>query len=230
MVLGLAAVLATGLLVSAWAWYGWWPNHRPHLDAGERLGVDVSHHQGTIDWPAVAGDGIGFAYIKASEGATFVDERFAENWAGAGAAGLDWGAYHFFTLCRTGRDQAENFLRVVPLDEAMLPPALDLELAGNCSARPDRAWVDEQVDAFIERVEAGIGLPVVLYLGPAFDARYGVTERLDRPVWHRRLLLRPERDDWWIWQFHFRASVDGIDGGVDLNVMRPEPPRRSRPT
>lgn len=228
--LTVAAVLAAGLVGSAWAWYGWWPNHRPQLEAGERLGVDVSHHQGPIDWPAVADDGIAFAYIKATEGATFVDERFAENWAGAAAAGLDWGAYHFFTLCRTGREQAENLLSTMPLDEPMLRPAIDLELAGNCASRPDQAWVDAQIDTFVEIVESATGQQVLLYLGPAFDARYGVTDRLDRPLWHRRLLFRPDRDDWWIWQFHFRASVDGIDGGVDLNVMRPQPPRRSRST
>ena len=50
-------------------------------------GIDVSHHQGAIDWQAVAGDGVAFAYIKATEGGDFTDRRFAENWAAAVAAG-----------------------------------------------------------------------------------------------------------------------------------------------
>jgi lysozyme len=109
--------------VARWIWF---PNYRPALVEGERYGLDVSNHQGAIDWERVAGDDIDFVYIKATEGGDFVDSRFEDNWRGAGAAGLDRGAYHFFTLCRTGADQARNFLDVVPHLEAELPLAIDL--------------------------------------------------------------------------------------------------------
>lgn len=75
------------------------------------LRVDVSNHQGDIDWRAVARDDIRFAYLKATEGGDFIDKRFEKNWTGAGSADIDRGAYHFFTLCRPGVDQARNFLR-----------------------------------------------------------------------------------------------------------------------
>ena len=65
---------------------------------------------------------------------------------------------------------------------------------------------------------------MVLYVGDDFEAAYDVRERLDRPLWHRRVLRRPDGDDWWIWQVHGHASVDGIDGDADLNVMRPGGP------
>ncbi len=74
------------------------PHWRPALGEGERYGIDVSGHQGLIDWRAVAADDIDFAYIKASEGGDFVDDMFARNWREAAAAGVDRGAYHFFTL------------------------------------------------------------------------------------------------------------------------------------
>jgi lysozyme len=76
--------------------------YRPALLPGERYGIDVSHHQGVIDWERVANDGISFAYMKATEGNEFVDERFADNWRGAANAGLDRGAYHYFPLCSPG--------------------------------------------------------------------------------------------------------------------------------
>ena len=101
---------AAGLIV----WYGWLPHYRPAIEANESYGIDVSHHQGDIDWARVADDDITFAYIKATEGGDFVDAQFADNWEQAGANGVDRGAYHFFTLCRPGLEQAENFLRVVP--------------------------------------------------------------------------------------------------------------------
>lgn len=216
--LGAAAIALVGL--GLWGRYEWLPNHRPSLEAGERYGVDVSSHQGDIDWEQVAADDVEFAYIKATEGGDFVDDRFERNWEGAAAAGLDRGAYHFFTLCRPGADQAANFLDVVPLDPDALPPVVDLELAGNCSERPDRAMVEQELRAFLEAVESGTGQTVVLYVGDDFQGEYGLRDELDRPIWHRRVLIRPDVDRWWIWQVQGHASVDGIAGDADLDVMR----------
>jgi lysozyme len=220
--IGLAVVLL--LAVALVLRYLWLPNYRPSLEAGERYGVDVSNHQGRIDWERVADDDIDFAYIKATEGGDFVDRSFERNWEGADAVGIDRGAYHFFTLCKPGAEQAENFLRTVPSDPE-LPPAVDLELGGNCSARPDQAWIDRELGDFLAGVEEATGERALLYIGPEFEEVYPIKEDLDRPIWHRRFVLRPEGEDWWVWQLQSVADVAGIDGGVDLNVMRgTEPP------
>jgi lysozyme len=219
-----AAVLVVVIAVGWWGWFRWLPSYRPGLEAGERYGVDVSSHQGEVDWERVARDGIAFAYVKATEGGDFVDERFRQNWNGAAGAGLDRGAYHFFTLCRAGAEQAENFLRTVPSDPDALPPVVDLELAGNCSERPDRAWIERELGGFLERVEGETARTVVLYVGADFEGRYRIRDELDRPIWHRRVLRRPDVDGWWIWQFHGSASVEGIEGDADLNVMRGDHP------
>ena len=81
-------------------------------------GVDVSHHQGRIDWPKVAGSGVRFAYVKATEGGDFIDESFGQNWEQAKAVG---GAYHFYRQCKGGREQAENFLQILPPVTGQLP-------------------------------------------------------------------------------------------------------------
>ncbi len=213
-----AAILGV-VVVAASVWTWWLPHYRPSLGAGERFGIDVSNHQGDIDWSRVARDDIHFAYIKATEGADWVDQRFATNWRGAADAGVDRGAYHFFTLCRSGEEQAANFLRTVPSD-GELSPALDLELAGNCSHRPDDDAVTAEVGAFIKAVEAATGDEIVLYIGDDFEARYPMRDRLDRPLWHRRWYRRPNVEPWVVWQFTGMADVDGISGDVDLNVMR----------
>jgi len=148
----------------------WVPNWRPPLREGERYGIDVSAHQDVIDWRRVAKDGITFAYIKATEGGDFTDDRFDENWRGAREAGLDRGAYHYFTLCTPGADQARRFLDVAPPDGEALPPAVDLELAGNCRARPSPAEVTEQLVDFIRLVEEAWGRELVLYVGDDFRA------------------------------------------------------------
>lgn len=176
----------------------------------------------------MAADDIEFAYIKATEGGDFVDDWFERNWEGAGAAGLDRGAYHFFTLCRSGNEQAANFLDVVPMDPDALPPVVDLELAGNCADRPDRTWVERELGAFLEAVESATGQTVVVYVGGDFEGEYQLRDELDRPIWHRRVLIRPDVEGWWIWQVHGYASIDGINGGADLNVMRDRDPRSPR--
>ena len=51
-------------------------------------GIDVSHYQGEVDWPAVAASGVRFAFIKATDGVDDIDPRFAQNWAGAKLAGI----------------------------------------------------------------------------------------------------------------------------------------------
>jgi lysozyme len=105
-------------------------------------------------------------------------------------------------------------------DPGALPPALDLELAGNCGSRPDRTALMRELDTFLTMVEAAWADQVVLYIGDDFEDHYQVRGDLGRPVWHLRFLLRPTIEDWVIWQLHGYANVDGIDSPVDLDVMR----------
>lgn len=214
------AVVLVLAATAAGFWFIFVPNRRPPLRDGERYGIDVSNHQGEIDWQAVADYGIEFAYIKATEGGDFTDRRFDVNWTGAGEAGLDRGAYHFFTLCRPGDEQARHFLAVAPPDPEALPPAIDLELAGNCSRRPPPDEVDAEVREFLAIVEGAWDREVIVYVRDDWNDRYPVRDELDRPLWHFRFLRRPNVDGWVIWQIHGFAHVKGVSGGVDLNIMR----------
>jgi lysozyme len=214
-------ISVTGLIVAAaLMWFAWLPRYRPTLKPGERYGIDVSHHQGRINWDSVAADGISFVYIKATEGGDFTDPRFRQNWEGAAEAGLARGAYHFFTLCRSGDVQAQNFLNTVPQKTEALPPAVDLEISGNCSERPDSLTVRREIDEFLRIVEAATGRTVVLYVGDDFEDLYPVRRALGRPLWQLEFMRRPRGEDWVIWQVGGFAHVDGIDGNVDLDVMR----------
>ena len=204
---------------AAAGWFAWLPRYRPSLHGAEKYGIDVSAHQRNIDWAKVARDHISFAYLKATEGSDFVDSAFTKNWADARAAGIERGAYHFFTLCTPGNAQARNFLRVVPMDEVALAPAVDLELKGNCHARPNTSTVHQQLADFLTALEAATGKPTVLYVGHDFDHRYHVRAAENRPLWLRRLLRRPS-NPWTVWQIDGFAHVHGVHGGVDLDLMR----------
>lgn len=191
------------------------------LGEGEVLGIDVSGHQGEIDWDRARDAGVSFAYIKATEGAGHEDSTFSANWTGAGKAGIARGAYHYFTLCSTGEEQALAFLEAVPPDDSALPPAVDLELDGACAQEPDQTAVKREVDAFVSAVEKGWGRRVVVYSSWEWRNAYPLPEEVARPQWHTRDSRRPE-GDWDIWQVRFDARIDGIDHDVDLDVMKVE--------
>ena len=213
-----AAVLA-GVVAVALAWFVVIPTHRPALAVGEVHGIDVSHHQGPIDWRRISADGISTAYIKATEGRGWVDSQFAANWTASRAAGVRRGAYHFFTLCAPGAEQAANFLRTAPPDPEALPPALDLEILNACSDPfPDHAVAGE-VDAFVRIVEQAWRQPLLVYARGSWTDRYSVPQLAARPQWRTSFFVRP-RADWAVWQVHYFARVDGIEGRVDLDVVR----------
>ncbi|WP_428644927.1 glycoside hydrolase family 25 protein [Roseibium sp.] len=194
-------------------------------DRGEypTRGIDVSHHQGDIDWNAVAGDDVAFVYMKASEGVDFKDGAFVRNWSGAGSAGLARGAYHYFSLCQTGRKQAENFLSVLPEDTSMLAPMLDLEFDGNCARRPSVEEVLREISDFTALVEQARGKQVIFYSPEAFYLAYLKGQGLNRPLWARSIWHSPSYAQGWVgWQYHDRGTVKGISGNVDLNVLHGE--------
>ena len=96
LLLGFLAEILLVTLVFLLYFYGVVLLNNPSREVYPVRGVDVSAHQGVIDWEVLSEQGIEFAFIKATEGATFADERFAYNYAEAARCGLRVGAYHFF--------------------------------------------------------------------------------------------------------------------------------------
>jgi lysozyme len=219
LALKLIAPLIIGLLLIFFYSRSW----HPSLADFPSQGVDISHHQGEIDWSAAHAAGVDFAYIKASEGADMRDPMFADNWKGARDAGVRRGAYHFFTLCRLARDQATNFIATVPREADALPPVLDLEFGGNCASRPTRAVVLAEIATYVQMVEAHTEKPVMLYMTQEFEEEYQVSAAIKRPLWLRQLYFQPTYGShpWVMWQASNLRHVSGISGAVDWNVVRP---------
>lgn len=217
---GLALLLGAALAFAAYLYAGHW---HPSDSRFPAQGIDVSHHQGAIDWRRLPEQGVDFAYIKASEGRDHRDRTFTANWTGARRAGIARGAYHFFTLCRPGADQAANFIAAVPAEPDALPPAVDLEYMGNCSRPVTSDRFHAELAAYISAVEAHYRKPVLLYLTAEFDRAYQVSARVDRPLWLRALIRQPGfgARPWLYWQVSNFRRLDGIEGRVDWNVRRP---------
>lgn len=231
--IGLALLIAAVAGAAAPFMAGQWTPPRPTFPV---QGIDVSGHQGRIAWGKLPAQGVDFAYIKATEGGDFRDQRFLENWNGARRARIRRGAYHYFTLCRPGADQAANFLAVVPADADALPAAVDLEFLGNCrtAARMGPAQLRRELRTFLSRVEVRTRQPTLLYLTEEFDHAYGVSAAFDRPLWLRSLAFEPKfgARPWTLWQVSNFRRLNGISGRVDWNVARltwPSQPPHSKP-
>ena len=108
----------------------------PHPSDYPIHGIDVSKYQGDIDWSAVTGSGVKFAWIKATEGGDYADEKFAANWAAAKAAGVPRGAYHFVYWCRSPAEEIAWFEQHVPVEDDALPPVLDVEVDAELAHLP----------------------------------------------------------------------------------------------
>lgn len=185
-------------------------------------GVDVSRHQGVIDWTALAGDRVSFAYIKATEGGDWTDPKFTANWIGARRARLARGAYHFFTLCRDAEEQAAHFLATVGDMTGALVPALDAEHMGPCREGPQMTNVGEGVARFLDAVQAQTGVRPVIYTTKEFYTAHLTAPGLQAErFWLRSLYMEPNYGpvDWTLWQYSGRGRRRGVSGPVDLNVF-----------
>lgn len=185
-------------------------------------GIDVSHHQGPIDWVALRGAGVDFAFIKVSEGGDHTDRTFAENWEIAGSAGVLRGAYHFFTFCTSGVHQARHFLATIAPLERELPPAADVEFAGNCQNWRSIDEIRVELTTFLHAVEQELGERPLLYVDGDSHRRIVDKHFTEYPLWVRDLFFEPRAawyGKWRFWQFANNARLSGIEGPVDLDAF-----------
>jgi lysozyme len=180
-------------------------------------GIDVSHYQGAVDWPAVAASGVRFAFVKATDGVEDIDPRFAHNWASAKDAGILRGAYHFFRPCRDARRQAAHFLSVVAMDDMALPPALDVEVTDGLSPPALQAGIR----TWLENVQAAVGCAPIVYTDPSFWRDNVAADFSAYHLWLACYAAHPEVPAawpaWTFWQHTDAGSMNSIPGHVDLN-------------
>lgn len=196
--------------------------------AAIRLGIDVSHHQGKIDWQAVGAatsPKVEFAWIKASTGVNAPQPRFVENAIGAQAAGIPWGAYHWATpdigdAVAEARDFASRVLAVTGARPS-IPCALDLEETAESVTGAELAgWVL----AWLDEAERLLGRRPWVYSGPWFLSGYlgsaGVGPLKGESLWVADYSGPVNNTFGWAWkvrQYSSAGRVPGIGTKVDLN-------------
>ena len=182
-------------------------------------GIDVSHYQGDINWEQVAANKeIEFTYIKATEGKDYIDQTFQRNWEKSLKVGLYHGAYHYFTTKSLGSDQADNFIKTVPMENGCLPPVIDIEDAG-----AKKEVFVKNLNDFIEKIENTYHQKPILYVVYPLYEKYIKGDFEEYSIWIRDIVTPPHMSDkrqWLFWQYSNRGRINGDQRYYDFDVFK----------
>lgn len=189
-------------------------------------GIDVSRHNGTIDWKKVKDEGIEFAFIRvgyrgSSNGGLVLDELFEENIKGAIDNGIDVGVY-FFTQAITVEEaieEADFVLDAIEPYNLKYPVVWDIEALEGRAEDLDAKTRTDCAIAFLDRIE-GAGYKPMLY-GNLMSMLYLL--ETDRIEGYDKWFAYYHFPDYYpyeysIWQYSSKGKVPGIEGDVDLNI------------
>ncbi len=192
-------------------------------------GIDVSKHQGEIDWAQVAADGVEFAFIRVGNrgygsGAIVDDPQFEANIVGASSNGIKVGVYFFSQAINEeeAKEEARYVLERIAPYKITCPVVLDVEKVSDSEARMNKISMEQRTAntiAFLEAIEAA-GYKSMLYHNMEMGAlMLDMTQLEDYEKWfayYNKEIYYPY--EFGVWQYSDRGKVNGIKGDVDLNI------------
>jgi GH25 family lysozyme M1 (1,4-beta-N-acetylmuramidase) len=203
-------------------------------DQYDYLGIDVSHHNGVLNWAGIKADGNSFAYIKSTEGGTFVDKMFDQNWHDSIAAKIIPGAYHVWNFCRDAKSQFDNIVSNVPNDSSALPIAVDLEWFNDGPLSPkqsdcrDVAKIRQQLHTLLSQIDKHYHKNPIIFAHSDGKNQLLGDEFNDYALWlqdwtkdgadAKEGARLAGTNPWTIWQYAGDAQTRGKNG-IDLNVF-----------
>ncbi len=196
-----------------------------------RLGVDVSHHQGEIDWQAVRDAGYTFAFLRigfrgyGTAGAIRPDTQFERNITQAQAAGLDVGVYFFSQAVNEeeAREEAEFVLGRLQGYELQLPVVFDPENILDDDARTDDVTGEQftkNTIVFCNLIKEA-GYEPMIYSNMLWEAfQFDLRQLSGYPVWYADYEQKPQTPyQFEFWQYSNTGNVAGISGETDLDIQ-----------
>lgn len=187
--------------------------------------IDVSHHNGNIDWSKVVKT-VDSVYIKTTQGIDYVDPMLFVNAKGASAAGLKVGYYHFASLNNSdvvsdAKKEAQWFMaNVKKAPKNTLPLVLDIE-ENKAKLSPDKvlSWISTFL---YEIAQLGCTDYMIYSYSPFLNDNLPKVHTLNTiKLWvadyNPPLILPKAWKTAYMWQYSQTGKVDGIIGNVDLN-------------
>ncbi|NVK64414.1 MAG: hypothetical protein HWE22_07485 [Flavobacteriales bacterium] len=184
-------------------------------------GIDISHHQGEIDWDEFTekmDTTISFVYCKVTEGNSFTDHRWTNNQAALKRNKIKHGGYHFLSPDLSGKTQANYFLKHYDTSQGNLPPVLDAEV----EALTDEILISNMKE-WLHVVEQRLGIRPIIYTSYSLyrDKMKGKFPN------HQFWIASYNPDESRVqdpaiihWQYSDRGQIPGISGAVDLNFSK----------
>jgi GH25 family lysozyme M1 (1,4-beta-N-acetylmuramidase) len=209
-----------------------------HLSIPVLPGIDLSSHNGTVDFAKVASSGVKYAWIKLTEGTTHTNSGFEEKYKGCRDHGIIVGAYHFgrpdtyVSDPSDARHEADNFLNAlkkVGVQKGDLLPVLDLEAGVKVDDQYNIDWALH----WLEALELEHNVRPIVYTAKWYynsfmrnASKLSLKNLASYPLWLASYNMGPDAErkvsswkSWDIWQWTGKGSVPGVQGKCDQNWM-----------
>ena len=211
------------------------------------LGVDVSTHQGFVNWTSMKNDGVDFGFIKATEGVNFIDNRFTQNMNGARNAGVPIGPYHyarpdsavgnlFDAVKQDAVNEANDFVDAIEpyyntYPGEYLRPVLDVEELPSSAQintiSEQRQYLSDWIRDFNDVVQDRLGTDVIIYSNGYYSSTFYEPDLANFDLWFAAPngINNPPSssstgiwNDWDFWQYSWTENIGG-ESPVDANVF-----------
>ena len=196
-----------------------------------RLGIDVSRHQGKINWEKVKAQGVEFAFLRigyrgyGSEGKICLDQRFYENIKGAQDVGIDVGVY-FFSQAISEEEALEEAKFVIDALDGytlQLPVVYDPESILDDVARTDDVSGEQftkNTIVFCDSIKEN-GYEPMIYSNMLWEAfEFDLSQLTEIPIWYADYEEFPQTPYHFVfWQYTNEGRISGIDGNMDLDIQ-----------
>lgn len=196
------------------------------LNTGTVMGIDISKHNGNIDWNAVKNSGVQYVILRcgyrgSASGVLVEDQKFKSNIQGATAAGLKVGIYFFSQAVNEVEavEEASMTLSLIKNYRITYPVYIDVESANGRADGISKAARTSVINAFCQTIRNS-GYTPGLYANKNW-----LTEKINTgalggcKIWLAQYVAAPTYGGRYeMWQYSSRGSIAGIKGNVDLNV------------
>lgn len=179
------------------------------------LGIDVSYHNGRIDWKALKANHpeVEFVYIRCAVGHNRVDTLYKYNVRSAREVGIKTGPYVYYFANSNSTAQFKNFKDHVLMDEHDLVPVLDIERQSVYGVDNLRRGLSN----WLQLVENEYGVKPAIYTNLGYFEEYLYGYFNEYPKWIAAYSRCPSNVDWDIHQFSENGRFIGAEGYIDMN-------------